>query len=120
MQKALFRPLHHVYHSCLRSQPQRNLVSAAELRFGQPVHESHPHLIAAGDITPGISALEYHHRRAALARKLPRNSVAILAANELKYRTSSVFYEYHQDPNFRYLTGFNEPESLAVIGMTNS
>lgn len=56
-------------------------------------------------MTPGISALEYHHRRAALARKLPRNSIAVLASNELKYRSSAVFYEFHQEPNFYYLTG---------------
>lgn len=116
MQKALFRPVHHVCQSYLRSSQRRSLVLASELKFGQPLHESHPHLLEAGDLTPGISALEYHHRRAALARKLPRNSIAVLAANELKYRTAAVFYEYHQDPNFRYLTGFEEPESFAIIG----
>jgi len=26
-----------------------------------------------------------------------------------------VFYEFHQEPNFLYLTGFNEPEAVAVI-----
>lgn len=68
------------------------------------------------EVTPGITALEYHHRRAALAEKLPRHSVAVLAANDLKYRSGPVFYEYHQEPNFFYLTGFNEPEAVAVIG----
>lgn len=95
--------------------PRRTLISAAEIQFGQPLHETHPHLIAAGDLTPGISALEYHHRRAALARRLPQNSVAVLAASDLKYRSGAVFYEFHQDSNFFYLTGFNEPEALAVI-----
>lgn len=86
----------------------RTLVSAAELAFGQPLHETHPHLIAPGDLTPGISALEYHQRRAALASKLPKNSIAILAANELKFRSGAVFYEYRQEPNFYYLTGEQE------------
>ncbi|KAK5131225.1 hypothetical protein LTR08_001194 [Meristemomyces frigidus] len=94
---------------------RRGVVSAAEVQFGQPVHETHPHLVAAGELTPGISALEYHHRRAALARKLPRNSVAVLAAAETKYRSGAVFYDFHQEPNFLYLTGFNEPEAVAVI-----
>lgn len=80
-------------------------MSAAECQFGQPLHETHPHLIAPGDLTPGISALEYHHRRAALASKLPKNSIAILASNDLKYRSGAVFYEFHQEPNFYYLTG---------------
>lgn len=56
-------------------------------------------------MTPGISALEYHHRRANLARKLPKNSIALLVAADTKYRSGAVFYEYHQDPNFFYLTG---------------
>ena len=83
----------------------RTLVSAAECQFGQPLHETHPHLIAPGDLTPGISALEYHHRRAALASKLPKNGIAILAANNVKFRSGAVFYEFHQEPNFYYLTG---------------
>ncbi|EMC99691.1 hypothetical protein BAUCODRAFT_63038 [Baudoinia panamericana UAMH 10762] len=99
-------------HGCAA---KRALVSAADLRFGQPLHETHPHIIAAGDLTPGISALEYHHRRAALAKKLPRNSVAIVAAAGVKIRSGAVFYEYRQDSNFYYLTGFNEPEAVAVI-----
>lgn len=112
MRRSLLRPFH--ANTCrpaaFRSRPtplaiRRTLVSAAECQFGQPVHETHPHLIAPGDLTPGISALEYHHRRAALASKLPKNSIAILAANELKYRSGAVFYEYHQEPNFYYLTG---------------
>ncbi|KAF2110711.1 peptidase M24, structural domain-containing protein [Lophiotrema nucula] len=90
-------------------------VSAAELKFGQPLHETHPHLLQPGEITPGISAQEYYNRRAKLAKSLPPNSIAILAASELKYRSGAVFYKFHQDPDFLYLTGFNEPDALAVI-----
>ncbi|KAL9135589.1 MAG: hypothetical protein Q9175_003221 [Cornicularia normoerica] len=91
-------------------------VSAAELQFGQPLHETHPHLLKAGEITPGITALEYAQRRSKLAAKLPKNTIAVLAASEIKYRSGAVFYEFHQDSNFFYLTGFNEPEAVAVIG----
>lgn len=66
-------------------------------------------------MTPGITALEYHHRRARLAKSLPPNSIAVLAASDIKYRSGAVFFEFHQEPNFFYLTGFNEPEALAVI-----
>ena len=31
-----------------------------------------------------------------------------------------MFYKFHQDPNFLYLTGFNEPEAIAVIEKTGS
>jgi len=56
-------------------------------------------------VTPGISALEYAQRRTKLAEALPPNSIAILAAADTKYRSGSVFYKFHQEPNFYYLTG---------------
>lgn len=66
-------------------------------------------------VTPGISAQEYSDRRAKLAASLPDNGIAILSAAETKYRSGSVFYNFHQESNFFYLTGFNEPEATAVI-----
>ncbi|OJJ43977.1 hypothetical protein ASPZODRAFT_135397 [Penicilliopsis zonata CBS 506.65] len=90
-------------------------ISAAELKFGQPVHETHPHILDPGELTPGITALEYAHRRSKLANKLPKNAIAILAASEVTYRAAGIFHEYHQDSNFFYLTGFNEPGALAII-----
>lgn len=110
-----------------RQPCQRNLVSAASIQFGQPLHETHPHLLRPGErekeipasadglearltdvlltVTPGITAFEYAERRAKLAASLPPNSVAILAASDTKYRSGAVFYKFHQDPNFLYLTG---------------
>ncbi|KAL8732582.1 MAG: hypothetical protein Q9181_003897 [Wetmoreana brouardii] len=96
--------------------PSYASVSAADIQFGQPVHETHPHLLKAGELTPGITAAEYAQRRSKLASKLPKNGVAILAAADVKYRSGAVFYEFHQDSDFFYLTGFNEPEAVAVIG----
>ena len=56
-------------------------------------------------VTPGITAIEYYQRRQNLAELLPKNSVAILAAGELKFRPGSaaVFYQFHQDPDFSRL-----------------
>ncbi|CAL3962573.1 hypothetical protein PZA11_000305 [Diplocarpon coronariae] len=98
-------------------QPRRTYASvpAADLQFGQPVYETHPHILRPGQITPGITAQEYADRRAKLAASLPPNGMAILASSETKYRSGAVFYEFHQEPNFFYLTGFNEPEAVAVI-----
>jgi len=56
-------------------------------------------------VTPGITALEYAQRRAKLAEALPPGGIAILAAADMKYRSGSVFYKFHQEPNFLYLTG---------------
>ncbi|KAL8736819.1 MAG: hypothetical protein Q9166_000185 [cf. Caloplaca sp. 2 TL-2023] len=95
-------------------------VSAADLQFGQPVHETHPHLLKAGELTPGITAIEYAQRRSKLASKLPNHGVAILAASDVKYRSGAVFYDFHQNSDFFYLTGFNEPEAVAVIGKSTT
>ncbi|ORY03842.1 peptidase M24, structural domain-containing protein [Clohesyomyces aquaticus] len=100
---------------CWLGKTRQLSVPAAELQFGQPLHETHPHLLKAGEVTPGITAQEYYNRRAKLAEALPPNSIAILAASDLKYRSGAVFYKFHQDPDFLYLTGFNEPDAVAVI-----
>ena len=68
-------------------------------------------------VTPGITAQEYWQRRTQLAKKLPKGAITIIAAADVKFRSPpAVFYEYHQDANFFYLTGFNEPDAVAVIG----
>ncbi|KAL2832693.1 xaa-pro dipeptidase app [Aspergillus pseudoustus] len=90
-------------------------IAAAELKFGQPLHETHPHLLGPGELTPGITALEYAQRRSRLANKLPKGSVAVLAAAEVTYRASGIFHEYRQESNFFYLSGFKEPNALAII-----
>ncbi|KAI1478084.1 Creatinase/aminopeptidase [Daldinia eschscholtzii] len=93
-------------------------VSASDLLFGQPVHETHPHILAPGELTPGITAQEYHDRRAALCHSLPPNSAVLLPAATLKYRSGAVFFAFRQESNFLYLTGFSEPDSLAVLKRT--
>jgi len=46
---------------------------------------------------------------------MPENSVAILFSNPERNRAGDVDYFYHQDPNFYYLTGFTEPNSMVMI-----
>lgn len=91
-------------------------ISAGSYSFGQPVHETHPHLLDPGELTPGITAQEYADRRTTLASKLPKNAIAILSAADTVFRSGNVFYPFYQDPDFYYLTGFNEPEALCVVG----
>jgi hypothetical protein len=58
-------------------------------------------------VTPGITAQEYYDRRVKLAKALPANSIAVLAASDIRLHagSGSVFYKFHQDPDFLYLTG---------------
>lgn len=46
---------------------------------------------------------------------MPPNSVAVLFANAERNRANDVDYIYHQDPDFYYLTGYREPNSVLVI-----
>ncbi|KAI1860922.1 uncharacterized protein JN550_011077 [Neoarthrinium moseri] len=94
-------------------------VPASSFLFGQPVHETHPHLLAPGELTPGISAQEYHERRARLVAALPEGSAVLLPSAQTQYRSGAVFHAFRQESNFLYLTGFSEPESLALIVKTS-
>jgi intermediate cleaving peptidase 55 len=42
----------------------------------------------------------------------------ILPSADIKYRSGAVFHAFRQDSNFLYLTGFSEPESLALLRKT--
>ncbi|KAH8204449.1 hypothetical protein TruAng_001365 [Truncatella angustata] len=104
----------------LSSQRSYSTVPASSVLFGQPVHETHPHLLAPGELTPGITAQEYHERRAKLVAALPTGSAVLLPAAPVQYRSGAVFHAFRQESNFLYLTGFSEPESLALIVKTGS
>src|SRR5690606_11538816 len=57
----------------------------------------------------------HKERRQALRDLMPDNSVAFFFSAPIKNRSNDVDYEYHQDPNFYYLTGLREPNSVLVI-----
>lgn len=68
-----------------------------------------------GTPTDFLSA-EFHKERRDLAREMmPANSVAVFFANAVRNRANDVDYIYHQDPDFYYLTGYNEPNSVLLI-----
>jgi len=59
---------------------------------------------------------DFHKERRELVRKMmPANSVAVFFANPVRNRANDVDYIYHQDPDFYYLTGYNEPNSVLLI-----
>ena len=59
---------------------------------------------------------QFHaEKRQALRDSMPKNSVAVLFANPVRNRSNDVNYEYHQDPNFYYLTGLREPHAVVFI-----
>jgi len=58
---------------------------------------------------------EFARRRAELARIMGRDAIAILPAAPVQMRNNDVEYAYRQDSDFFYLTGFGEPEAVAVL-----
>ena len=50
-----------------------------------------------------------------LMKTMGRDSIAILPAAPVRLRNNDVEYAYRQDSDFHYLTGFPEPEAVAVF-----
>ncbi|MCG7530779.1 aminopeptidase P family protein [Psychrobium sp. MM17-31] len=57
----------------------------------------------------------YALRRLQLASQLDSDSVAIIVGNIEQVRNLNISYPFHQDNDFYYLTGFNEPDCVCVI-----
>jgi Xaa-Pro aminopeptidase len=58
---------------------------------------------------------EFRRRRRQLMRLMGKDSIAILPAALVRHRNSDVEHPYRQDSDFHYLTGFGEPEAVAVL-----
>lgn len=62
-----------------------------------------------------IKLAEFAKRRQQLIRALGDGNIAIIAAAPECIRNGDVHYAYRQNSNFYYLTGFPEPEAIAVF-----
>lgn len=58
---------------------------------------------------------EFARRRRQLMRMVGKGGIAILPAAPIRTRSRDVEYRYRQDSDFFYLTGFEEPEAVAVL-----
>lgn len=62
-----------------------------------------------------LAASVFQQRRQKLLRQLQPGSIAILAAAHPVVRNSDIEYPFRQDSDFYYLTGYPEPDALAVL-----
>lgn len=62
-----------------------------------------------------LSSDFHKERREILRNKMPENSVAVFFSNPIRNRANDVNFKYHQDPNFYYLTGHQQPHALLMI-----
>ena len=63
----------------------------------------------------GVGRAEFARRRRELMRVIGRDAMAILPAAPVRHRNGDVEYAYRQDSHFHYVTGFPEPEAVAVL-----
>ena len=62
-----------------------------------------------------IPKSEYVRRRKALMAQMEPNSIAVLPAAAVAIRNRDVEHVYRQDSDFQYISGFPEPEAVAVL-----
>lgn len=91
--------------------------------LGQPSPFTHPHLLRPGEVTPGLSQVEYALRRHKLMSLIQKEAqghsgtdqTVVVLSNPTYYMSNDIPYTFHQDNNFLYLCGFQEPDSILVL-----
>ena len=87
------------------------LCNAQEIRVYQKIAQENYGVHDTDILTPKFHA----ERRQALRALMPENSVSVFFANPIRNRSNDVDFEYHQDPNFYYLTGISEPHAVLLV-----
>ncbi|MEB3767932.1 Xaa-Pro aminopeptidase [Acinetobacter sp. MD2] len=62
-----------------------------------------------------LTQIDFQQRRTELAQKMGPNSIMLIATSPVVYRNRDADYKFRADSSFYYLTGFAEPEAVAVI-----
>lgn len=71
--------------------------------------------VPAGDVHLPFPLTEYAERRAELMAHIGADSVAIIPAAPERLRNNDIEHPYRQASDLLYLTGFPEPEAVAVL-----
>ena len=58
---------------------------------------------------------EFKKRRKQLMQRVGEGNIALIGSASVRTRNRDVDYPFRQDSDFYYLTGFNEPDALAVF-----
>lgn len=64
---------------------------------------------------PQILSDEFSRRRAELMSRIGDKAIVILPSSQIKIRNRDAEFPFRQDSDFLYLTGFNEPQAVAVL-----
>ena len=58
---------------------------------------------------------EFARRRRQFMRMIGKDAIAVLPAAPVRHRNGDIEYAYRQDSQFYYLSGFPEPDAVAVL-----
>lgn len=92
--------------------------------FGQPTAKTHPHLLKEGQVTPGITQIEYQYRRSTLFNNAIKyrnknskttDTILIFPSASKVFMSYDIPYTFRQNTEFLYLCGFQEPNSVLII-----
>ena len=72
-------------------------------------------LQSQGEEPPVLDASFHKERRDMVVDKLPPNSISVIFSAPIRNRSNDVDHPYHQNPNFYYLTGFQEAHAVLVL-----
>lgn len=67
-----------------------------------------------------LTQADFQERRDRLAKQMGPHSIAIIATSSVAMRNRDADYKFRADSSFFYLTGFDEPEAVAVIETSES
>lgn len=62
-----------------------------------------------------VQLKEHAARRARLAKRIGRHGIAIIPSAREVVRSRDTHFKFRQDSDFNYLTGFPEPDAIAVL-----
>ena len=60
-------------------------------------------------------AATFEERRETLVNSLPNSAFALVSTNDIYLRNGDIDFEFRPASNFFYLTGFDEPNAIAII-----
>ncbi|MCH2655887.1 MAG: aminopeptidase P N-terminal domain-containing protein, partial [Flavobacteriales bacterium] len=64
---------------------------------------------------PALDPSFHKERRQMVLDQLPPNSISVIFSAPIRNRANDVDHPYHQNPNFYYLTGFQEAHAALVL-----
>ncbi|XP_076319336.1 xaa-Pro aminopeptidase 3-like [Tachypleus tridentatus] len=96
--------------------------------YGQITSKTHPDIIQEGQVTPGLTKVEFQDRRFRLMeliiqhfhrlKKNTKNHLIVIPSASKVFMSDKIPYPFRQNTEFLYLTGFQEPDSVLLLQNT--